>query len=191
MVFDVAHISLPYNVILDYPALAQFMAVAHHVYNLDKIPGSNGTITIRCDEADARRAMEHVYKAAAAASLDEDDLLEHPGGFPSKKATSAQDLIEHTGGSPSAGSYVTPYLAKHTGGSGERTPPASQGSTGRNSAKLQSAPQGRPPTVSDPSPSTPKYSARNGPGTASSIKARNLAEDFDTTLSFRNRSPRT
>ena len=57
MVFDVAHISLPYNVILGYPALAQFMAVAHHGYNLVKIPGSNGTITIRCDEDNARKAV--------------------------------------------------------------------------------------------------------------------------------------
>ena len=28
--FDVAHIRLPYNAILGYPALAKFMAVSHH-----------------------------------------------------------------------------------------------------------------------------------------------------------------
>ena len=31
--FDVAHIRLPYNAILGYPALAKFMAVTHHGYN--------------------------------------------------------------------------------------------------------------------------------------------------------------
>ena len=35
--FDVAHIELPYNAILGYPALAKFMAVKHHAYNLFKI----------------------------------------------------------------------------------------------------------------------------------------------------------
>ena len=92
---------------------------------LSRSPGSNGTITIRCDEVDARRTVEHVYKAAAAAFLDEDDPHEHTGGFPSKKATSVQNLVKHTGGSPSAGAYATPYLAKHTGDSGECSPPAS------------------------------------------------------------------
>ena len=32
--FDVAHIGLPYNAILGYPALAQFMAATHPAYNL-------------------------------------------------------------------------------------------------------------------------------------------------------------
>ena len=44
--FDVAHIGLPYNCILGYPTLAKFMAVTHHAYNMVKIPGSGGTITI-------------------------------------------------------------------------------------------------------------------------------------------------
>ena len=44
--FDVAHIGLPYNAILGYPALAKFMAVTHHAYNIVKLPGSGGTIAI-------------------------------------------------------------------------------------------------------------------------------------------------
>ena len=32
--FDIAHNGLPYNAILGYPALAQFMAVTHPAYNL-------------------------------------------------------------------------------------------------------------------------------------------------------------
>ena len=37
--FDVAHIRLPYNAILGYPALAKFMAVTHHGYNVLNMPG--------------------------------------------------------------------------------------------------------------------------------------------------------
>src|SRR4051812_39657716 len=40
--FDVAHIRLPYNAILGYPALAKFMVVTHHGYNVLKMPGSGG-----------------------------------------------------------------------------------------------------------------------------------------------------
>jgi hypothetical protein len=48
--FDVAYIALPYNAILGYPALARFMAATHHGFNVLKIPGANGTITVRCNE---------------------------------------------------------------------------------------------------------------------------------------------
>ena len=44
--FDVAHIRLPYNAILGYPALAMFMEVTHHGYNVLKMPGSGGVITV-------------------------------------------------------------------------------------------------------------------------------------------------
>ena len=58
--FDMAHISLPYNAILGYPALAKFMAVTHHAYNTVKLPGCSGTITVRGDEKDAVRSVAHV-----------------------------------------------------------------------------------------------------------------------------------
>ena len=51
--FDVAHICLPYNAILGYPALAKFMAVTHHGYNVLKMSGSGGVITVPCEERDA------------------------------------------------------------------------------------------------------------------------------------------
>ena len=41
---DVAYTGLPYNAILGYPAL--FMAVTHHAYNMVKLSGCAGTITI-------------------------------------------------------------------------------------------------------------------------------------------------
>jgi hypothetical protein len=65
--FDVAHISLPYNAILGYPALAKFMAATHHAYNVLKMPGCSDTITVCYDEEDALRSLEHTYKAAATA----------------------------------------------------------------------------------------------------------------------------
>ena len=34
--FDIAHTRLPYNTILGYPALAKFMAITHHGYNVLK-----------------------------------------------------------------------------------------------------------------------------------------------------------
>ena len=47
--FDIAHISLPYNSILGYPALAQFMAATHPAYNLMKMPGSSSVLTVAGD----------------------------------------------------------------------------------------------------------------------------------------------
>ena len=57
--FDVAHIRLPYNAILGYPALAKFMAVTHHGYNVLKMPGSGGIVTVPCEERDAVCSLEH------------------------------------------------------------------------------------------------------------------------------------
>jgi hypothetical protein len=58
--FDIAYIALPYNAILDYPVLVRFMLATHHGFNVLKIPGANGTITMRCNEKDALRSVEHV-----------------------------------------------------------------------------------------------------------------------------------
>ena len=63
--FDVAHIRLPYNAILGYPALAKFMAVTHHGYNVLKMPGSGGIITVSCEERDAVCYLERAFQAAA------------------------------------------------------------------------------------------------------------------------------
>ena len=63
--FNVAHIHLPYNAILGYPALAKFMAVTHHGYNVLKMPGSGGVITVPCEERDAVCSLERAFQAAA------------------------------------------------------------------------------------------------------------------------------
>ena len=56
--FDVAHIGLPYNAILGYTALIKFMAATHHAYNVLKMLGCSGIITVCCDEKDAVRSLE-------------------------------------------------------------------------------------------------------------------------------------
>ena len=63
--FDVAHIRLPYNAILGYPALAKFMAVTQHGYNILKMPGSGRIITVPCEGRDAVCSLERAFQAAA------------------------------------------------------------------------------------------------------------------------------
>jgi hypothetical protein len=89
--FDVAYIALPYNAILGYPALARFMAATHHGFNVLKIPGANGTITVRCNEKDALRSVEHVYCEAAAMFPANKDLLEHFGDLTRKNLLVSQE----------------------------------------------------------------------------------------------------
>ena len=59
--FDVAHIRLPYNAILRYPALAKFMVVTHHGYNVLKMPRSGRIIIVPCEERDAVCSLEHAF----------------------------------------------------------------------------------------------------------------------------------
>jgi hypothetical protein len=112
--FDVAHIGLPYNAILGYPALAKFMAVTHHAYNMVKIPGSGGTITIHGHVQDATRAVELAYKAAAMAFPADEDL--EPLARPKKKkqlfsqeqaATKKVSLSTSDSGAEGSGASVT------------------------------------------------------------------------------------
>ena len=83
--FDVAHIGLPYNAILGHPALTKFMAVTHHAYNVLKMPGCSGIITVSCDEKDAANTLERAYKAAAVAHPADEDAAEPPEAAPAKK----------------------------------------------------------------------------------------------------------
>jgi hypothetical protein len=89
--FDVAYIALPYNAILGYQALARFMAATHHGFNVLKIPSANGMITMRCNEKDALRSVEHVYHEAATMFPADEDLLEHSGDLTRKKQLVSQE----------------------------------------------------------------------------------------------------
>nr|XP_040251682.1 vegetative cell wall protein gp1-like [Aegilops tauschii subsp. strangulata] len=65
--FDITRISLPYNAILGYPALAQFMAATHTAYNLMKMQGSSDVLTVAGDTKEALTALNLTFTAAAAA----------------------------------------------------------------------------------------------------------------------------
>jgi hypothetical protein len=102
--FDVTYIALPYNSILGYPALARFMVATHHGFNVLKIPGANDTITVCCNEKDALRSVEHVYREAAAMFPTDEDLLEHSGDLMRKKQCRKSGLLQRRPlSSPSAG----------------------------------------------------------------------------------------
>ena len=83
--FDVAHIHLPYNAILRYPALAKFMAMTHHDYNVLKMPGTGGVITVACEEKDAVCSLERAFQAAAIEDLDNERILYPHEAIPKKE----------------------------------------------------------------------------------------------------------
>ena len=83
--FDIARIGLPYNAILGYPALAQFMAATHPAYNLMKMPGSKGVLTIKGDAKEALVALKLALKTAAAAQPTDVGTSEPKGAAPTKK----------------------------------------------------------------------------------------------------------
>ena len=86
--FDVAHIHLPYNAILGYPSLAQFMVATHPAYNVLKMPGSGGVIMVPCEERDAVCSLERAFQAT---SLEDPDCGSRrlPEATPKKKKTSS------------------------------------------------------------------------------------------------------
>ena len=84
--FDVAHIRLPYNAILGYPALAKFMAVTHHGYNILKMPGSSGIITVPYEEKDAVCSLDRAFQDASIENLDSRSE-NPPEAVPKKKKT--------------------------------------------------------------------------------------------------------
>jgi hypothetical protein len=115
--FDVAHIGLPYNAILGYPALAKFMAATHHGYNVLKMPGCSGVITVACDEKDAVCALEYAYRAAAAEHSDGEGDVAPPEAAPVKKKqllpksrpeAKKAPVGDASGAAPAAGACLPP-----------------------------------------------------------------------------------
>ena len=83
--FDITRIGLPYNAILGYPALAQFMAATHPAYNLMKMPGSKDVLTIVGDTKEALAALKCALKTAAAARPANEVTLGVKEAVPTKK----------------------------------------------------------------------------------------------------------
>jgi hypothetical protein len=67
------------------------MVATHHGFNVLKIPGANGMITVHCNEKDALRSVEHVYREAAAMFPTDEDLLEHSSDLTRKKQLVSQE----------------------------------------------------------------------------------------------------
>ena len=83
--FDIARIGLRYNAILGYPALAQFMVATHPAYNLMKMLGSSGVLTVTGDTKEALLVLKLALKTAAAVQLAGADTSKVKGAAPTKK----------------------------------------------------------------------------------------------------------
>jgi hypothetical protein len=67
------------------------MAATHHGFNILKIPGAHGMITVHCNKKDALRSMEHVYREAAVMFPTDKYLLEHSSDLTRKKQLVSQE----------------------------------------------------------------------------------------------------
>jgi hypothetical protein len=85
------------------------MVATHHGFNVLKIPGANSTITVRCNEKDALRSVEHVYRQAATMFPADEDLLEHSGDLTRKKQLMSQERAA------AKKAYLQPLLPGSTG----------------------------------------------------------------------------
>jgi hypothetical protein len=98
--FDVVKMPLPYNGILGRPALAKFMAASHYAYNVIKMPGPMGVLTIKSNHKDAIICTDKLYREAAAAATIEAlaPAIKAPGEGKKKKTgkTSGKDSGKRT-----------------------------------------------------------------------------------------------
>ena len=120
--FDVAHISLPYNAILGYPALAKFMAVTHHAFNMVKIPGHDGIISVRGEVEDVVRSIERAFKELVVSHPSDEDYDGHLAEVPKKKLMFC----------PEATALKTPPMSIGGSGAGSTYRAAIPPSSGRN-----------------------------------------------------------
>jgi hypothetical protein len=72
VVFDVAEVNIPFNAIIDRPALYRFMAIAHYGYLVLKMLSSAGVLTVQGDRAAALAAVEKLHALAAEATRPDD-----------------------------------------------------------------------------------------------------------------------
>ena len=94
--FEVANFDCGYNAIVGRPGLAKFMAITHHSYNVLKMPGSGGVITVPCEEKDVVCSLEQAFQAA---SLEDPDRGSRrpPETTPKNKKTSSGPTTQEAG----------------------------------------------------------------------------------------------
>ena len=85
------------------------MAVTHHGYNVLKMPGSGGIITVPCEERDAVRSLERAFQAAA---IDDPDSQGDgpPEAIPKKKKQLRRAGPQEDGVATGASSGSAPAL---------------------------------------------------------------------------------
>jgi hypothetical protein len=66
VIFDVTEVNLPFNAIIGWPTLYQFMVVAHYRYLIPKMTSSNGIIKIRGDRSIGVSTLEKLQAPAVA-----------------------------------------------------------------------------------------------------------------------------
>ena len=89
------------------------MAVTHHGYNVLKMPGSGGIITVPCEERDVVCSLERAFQAAAIEDPDNEGTLYPPEAIPKKKQllhTGPQESGAASGPTPAPG--APPSLAE-------------------------------------------------------------------------------
>jgi hypothetical protein len=73
------------------------MAATHHGYNVLKMPGRGGIITVAYNEKDAVCSLERAYQATAVESSDAEGFAYPPEAVPKKKkqllALGAQEVM--------------------------------------------------------------------------------------------------
>ena len=110
--FDVVDIRMPYNAILGYPGLAKFMAAMHHGYNILKMPGSSGVITVACQEKGAVCSLERAFQATEVENPEDEDSALPPEVAPkTKKLQLGQGSREEASLEGAALSHASPGAA--------------------------------------------------------------------------------
>jgi hypothetical protein len=91
------------------------MAATHHGYNVLKMPGCSGVITVASDEKDAVCSLEHAYRATAAKNSDDEGDILPPEATPAKKKLLPKSRSETkkpvgitSGSAPAAGAPLPP-----------------------------------------------------------------------------------
>jgi hypothetical protein len=83
--------SLDFDVHPRLPSLGQVHGGNAPRFNVLKIPSAHGTITMRCNEKDALRSVEPIYREAATMFPADEDLLDHSGDRTRKKQLGSQE----------------------------------------------------------------------------------------------------
>ena len=89
------------------------MAVTHHGYNVLKMPGSGGIITVPCEERDAVCSLEHAFHATAIEDPDNEGTLYSPEAIPKKKKQLLRTGPQESSVSSGAASGSAPAPGAH------------------------------------------------------------------------------